>query len=99
MAKYASALVRIGFPVSRIGLFFRGPLDAQPFVLRCLLKRELKLFSEEMEDEKLAIGDEFSFKEKNWVPRDVIIRTSAETSLQNIEKERGIPRYDFYKYY
>ena len=98
MAKYASALIQIGFPLGRIGLFFRRTLDAQPFVLRCLLRRELKLSNEEREVEKLAIGDEFYFKEKNWVPRDVIIRTGTETSKQNVEKELGVPRYDFYKY-
>ena len=97
MAKYASALVRIGFPLARIGLFFRRPLDAQPFVLRCLLRRELKLSSKKMEDEKLAIGCEFRFQEKNWVPRDVIIRAGTENFLQNVVKEQGVPRYDFHK--
>ena len=50
-----------------------------------------------MEDEKLAIWSEFRFQEQNLAPRDVIIRTGTQTSLQNVEKELGVPRYDFYK--
>ena len=94
MAKFAHALVRFGFPLDRIGFVFRRTLDAQPFVTRCLLKRELKLAKDE-EFEKLAIGDEFRFQEQNLAPRDVIIRTGTQTSLQNVEKELGVPRYDF----
>ena len=95
MAKYASALVRIGFPFDRIGFVFPLTLDAQPFVTRCLLKRELKLAKNE-ELGKLAIGNDFHFRDKNLTPHDVIIRTGTETLRQNVEKELGVPRYDFH---
>ena len=90
MAKYASALVQVGFPLDQIGFIVRRHLDAQPFVLRCLLKRKLNLADEV--PRKLAIGNEFDFQEKNWTPRDIIIRSGIETAKQQVEKELAVPR-------
>ena len=47
---------------------------------------------------KLAIGNDFHFRDKNLTPHDVIIRTGTETLRQNVEKELGVPRYDFHYY-
>ena len=92
MAKYASALVRLGFSLDQIGFIVQPRLDAQPFVLRCLFKRELNVSDELLK--KLAIGSEFDFQEKNWAPRDVIIRGSTETKKQQVEKELAVRRYE-----
>ena len=94
MAKYASILVQIGFPLDQIGFIVRWPLDAQPFVLRCLLKQKLNLADEMLE--KLAIGSEFAFQEKNLVSRDIIIRSGTESSKQEVEKELAVQRSDIY---
>ena len=92
MAKYASALVQVGFPLDQIGFIVRRPLDAQPFVLRCLLKQKLNLADELLR--KLAIGSEFDFQEKNWSTRDnIIIRSGVETAKQQMEKELARPRF------
>ena len=91
MAKYASALVQVGFPLDQIGFIMRRHLDAQPFVLRCLLKRKLNLADEV--PRKLAIGNEFDFQEKNWTPRDIIIRSGVEATRNPLEKELAVPRY------
>ena len=91
MVKYASALVRFGFSLEQIGFIVRSPLDAQPFVLRCLLKRELNVSDEVLK--KLAIGSEFDFQDNNWLPRDVIIRGGTQTKKQQVEKELATPRY------
>ena len=91
MAKYASALVQIGFTLDQIGFIVRRHLDAQPFVLRCLLKQKLNLSDEMLE--KLAIGNEFDFHEKTWAPRDIIIRSGTETIKQQVEKELTVPSY------
>ena len=90
MAEYASALVQVGFPLDQIGFIVRRPLDAQPFVLRCLLKQKLNLADELLR--KLAIGSEFDFQEKNWATRDIIIRSGVETVKQQVEKELAVPR-------
>ena len=93
MAKYANALVQLGFPLEQIGFIVRPYLDAQPFVLRCLLKQMLKLSNKELE--KLAIGNEYYSQEKNWATRDVIIRDDTDTSKQRMEKELAVRRFDF----
>ena len=93
MAKYASALFQLGFNLDQIGFIVRRQLDAQPFILRCLLKRELNVSDEVLK--KLAIGNEFEFQEQNWAPRDVIIRSSTESPKQEVEKELAVRRYDF----
>ena len=90
MAKYASALGQIGFPLDQIGFIVSRSVDAQPFVLRCLLKQKLNLDDEVLR--KLAIGSEFDFQEKNWAPRDIIIRSGVETAKQQVEKELAVPR-------
>ena len=92
MGKYAVALMRLGFSFDQIGFIVQPHLDAQPFVLRCLLKRELNVSDELLK--KLAIGSEFDFQEKNWAPRDVIIRGSTETKKQQVEKELAVRRYE-----
>ena len=91
MAKYVSALVQVGFPLDQIGFIVNRHLDAQPFVLRCLLKRKLNLLADEV-PRKLAIGNEFDFQEKNWTPRDIIIRSGIETAKQQVEKELAVSR-------
>ena len=91
MAKYASALVRLGFSLDQIGFIVSLHLDAQTFVLRCLLKWELNVSDEVLK--KLAIGNEFNFQENNWLPRDVIIRDGTETKKQQVEKELATLRY------
>ena len=91
MAKYASALVRQGFSPEQIGFIVQPRLDAQPFVLRCLLKRKLNV-SDELR-KKLAIGSEFDFQDNNWLPRDVIIRGGTQTKKQQVEKELAVRRY------
>ena len=91
MAKYAGALVQVGFPLDQIGFIMHRPLDAQPFVLRCLLKQKLNLADEVLR--KLAIGSEFDFQETNWTPRDIIIRSGVETVRQQVEKELAKPRF------
>ena len=93
MVKYASALVRFGFSLEQIGFIVRSPLDAQPFVLRCLLKRELNVSDEVLK--KLAIGSEFDFQEKNWASRDVILRSGTEAKKQQMEEELAVRRYGF----
>ena len=93
MAKYVTALVQIGFSIDQIGFIVRRPWDAQPFVLRCLLKQRLNLTDAMLE--KLAIGNEFNFQEQKWAPRDVIIRSGAEAK-QQVEKELAVKRYDIY---
>ena len=93
MAKYAEALVRLGFSLAQIGFIVRPPLDAQPIVLRCLLKRELNVSDEVLK--KVAIGSEFDFQERNWAPRDVIIRSGTATKKQEVEKELAVPRYEY----
>ena len=90
MAKYASALVQVGFPLDQIGFIVNRHLDAQPFVLRCLLKQKLNLANEV--PRKLAIGNEFDFQEKNWTPCDIIIRSGVETAKQQVEKELAVSR-------
>ena len=90
-AKYVIALVRLGFSLDQIGFIVSRHLDAQPFVLRCLLKRELNVSDEVLK--KLAIGNEFNFQENNWLPRDVIIRDGTETPKQQVEKELAVQRY------
>ena len=90
MAKYSSALVQIGFSLDQIGFIVSRHLDAQPFVLRCLLKQKLNL-SDEM-PEKLAIGNEFYFQEKNCLPLDIIIRSGNEGTKQQVEKELAVQR-------
>ena len=92
MAKYASALVQIGFPLDQIGFIVSRHLDAQPFVLRCLLKQRLNLADEVLK--KLAIGNEFDFQQKNLTTRDVIIRSGAEATRNPLEKELVVPRYN-----
>ena len=91
MAKYAVALVRYGFSLEQIGFIVGRHLDAQPFVLRCLLKRELNVSDEVLK--KFPIGSEFNFQENNWLPRDVLIRGGAETKKQQVEKELAVRRY------
>ena len=91
MAKYASALVQIGFLPDQIGFIVSRHLDAQPFVLRCLLKQKLNLVDEMLE--KFAIGSEFDFQQKNWAPCDVIIRSGVEATRNPLEKELAVPRY------
>ena len=92
MAKYASALVQIGFQPDQIGFIVSPHLDAQQFVLRCLLKQKLNLADEVLR--KLAIGSEFDFQEKNWATRDnIIIRSGVETAKQQMEKELARPRF------
>ena len=93
MTKYASALVQLGFPLEQIGFIAQLYLDAQPFVLRCLLKQMLKLSNKELE--KLAIGNEYYSQEKNWATRDVIIRDGTHTTKQQVEKELAVRRFDF----
>ena len=92
MAKYASALFQLGFTLDQVGFIVPRHLDAQPFVLRCLLKQKLKL-SNEKEFKKLAIGNEFEFQEKSCTPRDLIIRSGTATSKHKVEKELAVPRY------
>ena len=94
MAKYASALVRQGFSLAQIGFIVQPHLDGQPFVLRCLLQQKLNLSSEE--SQKLAIGDELEFEEKNWTPRDVIIRTGikAEQNTDMMDMKLALRRYE-----
>ena len=92
MAKYVSELFQLGFTPDQIGFIVPRHLDAQPFVLRCLLKQKLKL-SNERELEKLAIGNEFEFQEKSWSPRDLIIRSGTQTIKHKVEKELAVPRY------
>ena len=91
MAKYASALVQIGFSPDQIGFIMQQQLKEQPFVLRCLLKRELNESDEA--HKKIAIGNDIAFQQ-NWAPRDVIIRSGTETNRQQVEKELAVPRYD-----
>ena len=90
MAKYAVALVRSGFSLGHIGFIVPRPLDAQPFVLRCLLGRELNVSDEVLK--KLAVGNEFDFQEQNWAPRNVIIRSSMQAKKQ-VEKELAVRLY------
>ena len=90
-AKYVIALVRLGFSLDQIGFIVSRHLDAQPFVLRCLLKRELNVSDEVLK--KFPIGNEFNFQENNWLPRDVIIRDGTETPKQQVEKELAVQRY------
>ena len=94
MAKYASALVRQGFSLAQIGFIVQPHLDGQPFVLRRLLQQQLNLSSEEAE--KLAIGDELEFEEKNWTPRDVIIRDGikAEQHTDMMDMKLVLRRYE-----
>ena len=92
MAKYASVLGQIGFPLDQIGFIVSRQLDAQPFVLRCLLKQKLNIADEMLE--KFPIGNEFNFQETNWAPRDIIIRSGVEAVKQQVEKELAVPRYE-----
>ena len=62
MAKCASVLFQLGFPIDQIGFIVRRQLDAQPFVLRCLLKQKLNLADEVLS--KLSIGNGLEFQEK-----------------------------------
>ena len=62
MAKYASVLFQLGFPIDQIGFIVRRQLDAQSFVLRCLLKQKLNLADEVLS--KLSIGNGLEFQEK-----------------------------------
>ena len=75
MAKYAAALVRLGFTLEQIGFIVLPFLDAQPTVLSCLLRHQFKLSDEELN--KLTIGDEYDFLANNWRPREIIIRCST----------------------
>lgn len=97
MAKYASALVQLGFSLDRIGFIFRFYLEAAPFVLRTLLKDELDLFDDELGN--LAIGCEFDFQRKNLAPRDVIIRTDKALISKTDENELLASRYIFLSFY
>ena len=56
MAKYASALVQLGFSLDRIGFIFRFYLEAAPFVLRTLLRDELDLFDDELRNWLFAVN-------------------------------------------
>ena len=96
MAKYASALVQLGFSLDRIGFIFRFYLEAAPFVLRTLLKDELDLFDDELGN--LAIGCEFDFQRKNLAPRDVIIRTDKALISKTDENELLASRYIFCRF-
>ena len=97
MAKYASALVQVGFPLDQIGFIVSRTLDAQPFVLRCLLKQKLNLQLADEVLRKLAIGNELDFQEKNWATSDnIIIRSGVETAKQQVEKELARTRYTNY---
>ena len=90
MAKYASALVRLGVSFDQIGFIVSPHLDSQPFVLRCLLKQKFNLSEEELE--KMAIGSELKLQEKNLVPREIIIRGGTEAKKQQVEKELALSR-------
>ena len=90
MARYASALVKLGFSLEQIGFFVLSSLDSQPFAIRCLLEHKLNLSKEELE--KLSIGSEYKYKDKHFGQREVIIRGGLEIEKEQMEKELAMRR-------
>ena len=88
MAKYAAALVHLGFTLEQIGFIVPLHLDAQPTVLSCLLRHKFQLSDEELD--KLSIGNEYDFIKNNLRPREIIIRCSIAT--KNTEEHELIGR-------
>ena len=88
MAKYAVALVRLGFSLRQIGFIVPRFLGAQPTVISCLLRHKFQLSDEELD--KLSIGNEYDFLANNWKPREIIIRCG--TAAKNTEEHELIVR-------
>ena len=88
MAKYAAALVRLGFTLDKICFIVPRLLDAQPSVLSCILRHKFKLSDEALNI--LAIGSEYDFLANNWRPREILIRCSP--SAKNSKEHELIVR-------
>ena len=88
MAKYAAALVHLGFTLEQIGFIVPRHLDAHPSVISCLLRHKFKLSDDELD--KLSIGNEYDFIKNNWRPREIIIRCG--TAAKNNEEHELIGR-------
>ena len=93
MAKYAAALVRLGFSLGQIGFIVPPFLGAQPSVLSLLLRHKFQLSDDELN--KLTIRDEYNFLANNWRPREIIIRCST-ASKKSMQHELIVPRFDIH---